>query len=132
MIIADTSGLISLLIKTDSNHNRAKKIIPLLNAKANGIIIPEDIFSEFVNLLGRKFDHKEAYLASQKIASIKIFIIENTTEEVRNLALEKFRKQPESVSFSDCIVMAVADRFETKEIFGFDNAFRKNGYVLPS
>jgi hypothetical protein len=27
--------------------------------------------------------------------------------------------------------MAVADRFGTKLIFGFDEVFRKNGYRLP-
>jgi hypothetical protein len=27
--------------------------------------------------------------------------------------------------------MTLADRFETKLIFGFDEVFRKNGYRLP-
>jgi predicted nucleic acid-binding protein len=35
------------------------------------------------------------------------------------------------VSFTDCLVMAVADRFGTKVIFGFDEVFRKNGYRIP-
>jgi predicted nucleic acid-binding protein len=32
------------------------------------------------------------------------------------------------VSFTDCVVMAVADTYGTKRIFGFDEAFTKNGY----
>jgi len=31
----------------------------------------------------------------------------------------------------DCLVMATADFYETREIFGFDTAFTKNGYYLP-
>ena len=58
-----------------------------------------------------------------------MFIIAETTLEVRIEALEKFQKQPKSVSFTDCIVMAFADEYETREIFGFDDAFRKNGYI---
>jgi predicted nucleic acid-binding protein len=37
----------------------------------------------------------------------------------------------ESVSYTDCIVMVVATGSKTKEIFGFDDAFGKNGYLLP-
>jgi predicted nucleic acid-binding protein len=35
------------------------------------------------------------------------------------------------VSFTDCIVMALADRLGTKTIFGVDEVFEKNGYRLP-
>ena len=46
-------------------------------------------------------------------------------------ALERFAYQPASVSFIDCIVMALADRLGTKLIFGFDEVFHKKGYRLP-
>jgi predicted nucleic acid-binding protein len=47
-------------------------------------------------------------------------------------ALSRFATQSESVSLTDCIVMAVADDYETLDSFGFDEAFRKNGYrILP-
>jgi predicted nucleic acid-binding protein len=34
-------------------------------------------------------------------------------------------------SFVDCLVMATADFYDTREIFGFDAVFAKNGYSLP-
>ncbi len=43
-------------------------------------------------------------------------------------ALEKFKKQPQAVSFTDCIVMTVADDYGTKDIFGFDRQFEDAGY----
>lgn len=34
-------------------------------------------------------------------------------------------------SFFDCLVMAFATHYQTPFIFGFDEAFAKNGYRLP-
>jgi predicted nucleic acid-binding protein len=49
-------------------------------------------------------------------------------------ALEKFNEQPPAVSLTDCIVMAVADAYKTKEVFGFDKQFEDAGYhrLTPS
>jgi predicted nucleic acid-binding protein len=43
-------------------------------------------------------------------------------------ALKKFKGQSEAVSFTDCIVMSVADYYGTKDIFGFDKQFEEAGY----
>ena len=43
-------------------------------------------------------------------------------------ALEKFKDKPPAVSFTDCIVMVVADDYGTKDIFGFDKQFEEAGY----
>jgi predicted nucleic acid-binding protein len=44
-------------------------------------------------------------------------------------ALEKFRSESPAVSFTDCIVMAVADYYGVKEIFGSDKQFEEAGYA---
>ena len=129
MIIADTSALISLIIQTDSNHAQAIDIALHFRNETNTIIITEVVFSEFINIIGKKFGHNQAYVAARHITDSEIFLIEGTGEKDRIMALEKFKDQPESVSFTDCVVMAVADQFSTKIIFGFDETFRKNGYT---
>jgi hypothetical protein len=43
--------------------------------------------------------------------------------------LEKDGVQPGSVSFTDCLVTADADRFAAKAVFGFEESFAKNGYA---
>jgi predicted nucleic acid-binding protein len=43
-------------------------------------------------------------------------------------ALKKFAHIGEAVSFTDCIVMAVADEYGTPDIFGFDKQFQEAGY----
>ncbi len=129
MIIADSSALISLLVETDKNHSLAIQISKQFQRRSDTVIIPEDIFSELINITGKKFGHQKAYTAAISILNIKIFVIENITEQIRQKALETYKKQPESVSFTDCLVMTIADHFETKEIFGFDETFKKNGYI---
>jgi hypothetical protein len=34
-------------------------------------------------------------------------------------------------AFFDCLVMAFATQYQTSYVFGFDDAFAKNGYRLP-
>ena len=46
----------------------------------------------------------------------------------QSLALKKFAGIAEAVSFTDCIVMAVADDYGTSDIFGFDKQFQDAGY----
>jgi predicted nucleic acid-binding protein len=58
-------------------------------------------------------------------------VIEPATEKLQVSALEKFASQPQSISFTDCIVMATADVHQTEQIFGFDEAFDKSGYQIP-
>lgn len=127
-IIADSSALFSLVVKTDQNYAKAIKISKeLLHRKAN-VIIPGEVFAEIVNALGRKINHKIAIKIGQKFLNTTSFIINDTTEQIRLTAFKKFKSQSESVSFTDCLVMAFADAFHTQDIFGFDQVFRKNGY----
>ncbi len=128
-IIADSSALFSLFIETDTNYKKATIVIRKFATTKSYIIIPGEIFSELINILGKKFGHLRAATVAQSIVETKLFSIENTIHTVRSSALKKFIKQPKKVSFTDCLVMAFADHFETKDIFGFDESFRKNGYT---
>lgn len=128
-IIADSSALFSLFIDTDKNHKKAIKIKEQYLKQGGMIVIPSEVFSELINILGKKFNHKSAVWAAKAVLDSKTFAIESALEKIRDAALKKFEYQPESVSFTDCLVMAFADEYETKEIFGFDDAFRKNGYI---
>ena len=128
-IIADSSALVSLSSITDNNHQIANRQSLQIEKTDRQVIVPGEIFSETLNVLGKKVSKEIAIRTGSKIIKTKMFIIAETTLEVRIEALEKFQKQPKSVSFTDCIVMAFADEYETREIFGFDDAFRKNGYI---
>lgn len=129
-VILDTSAFLSLGNVNDSNYQKATQISQYMAKKELSIIIPADVFTEIINVVGRKIGHQAATLQAQKILLSDMFTIAETTHKVRLNALEMFKKQPQSVSYTDCIVMAFADEFETKDIFGFDEAFSKNGYNI--
>jgi len=128
IIIADSSGIISLISESDKNHPLAEDVSLKLEKDKGSVIIPSEVFAETLNIAGKKLGHRIALLIAEKILSVATLLISDTNEMIRKRALEVYKDQPESVSFTDCIVMANADSFKTKDIFGFDEVFRKNGY----
>ena len=127
-IIADSSGLVSLISEDDNNHKIAIRISDELSKVSALIIVPSDVFSETLNVIGKKFGHNLATNVGQEIIKSGTYAVIETDESIRTTALILFQSQPQSVSFTDCVVMTFADKFATKKIFGFDDAFRKKGY----
>jgi predicted nucleic acid-binding protein len=128
-IIADSSAFVSLYSTTDSNHKQAVLTAKLIGQSHKAILIPSEVLAETINVLGKKLGHKLAVAFAREVLQSTEYSVSESTESIRLTALEKFENQPSSVSFTDCLVMAFADEYETKEIFGFDDAFRKNGYI---
>jgi predicted nucleic acid-binding protein len=131
-IIADSSALVSLGFPQDSNHKKALYFATLFLKTTTSMLIPTEVLAETLNVLGKKFGHKEAVAFAQYINFQRNFIIESSSETAIHQALDKFSNLPASASFTDCLVMATADEYETKAIFGFDEIFAQNGYSLPS
>ena len=103
IIIADSSGIISLISESDKNHPLAEDVSLKLEKDKGSVIIPSEVFAETLNIAGKKLGHKIALSVADKILSIKTFLISDTNEKIRNRALEIFKHQPESVSFTDFI-----------------------------
>ena len=128
-IIVDTSALISLASVTDSNHSRAQTGTVAMEKAQRSAIVPGEIVTETINVVGKKVSHDVAIRIGQDLLRAKEYNIVETTLRIRRAALKKFAQQSSAmVSFTDCLVMAFADDYKTKDIFGFDDAFRKNGY----
>lgn len=128
-IIADTSGLVSLATDTDQNHEPATKVAATLREASRPIILPADVLVETVNVLGKKSGHKTALKAAAELLRPGSQFILIETRPYLITALNKFEKQSQAVSLTDCIVMTVADDYGTKEIFGFDKQFEEAGYT---
>ena len=131
IIIIDTSAIISILQEDDSNHAQALEILNNLTTKLSQIIIPADVYTETVNTIGKKWGRKVAVETTDFMNKTSGFILVNCLEKYPE-ALDKYQTYSKFPSFTDCIVMATADKYQTKEIFGFDECFSKNGYTLPT
>jgi predicted nucleic acid-binding protein len=125
VIIADTSGLISLFFPSDHNHEVAVQAANRLRNDHKDILIPAAVFVEFLNILGRIAGHKAALAAVAELQPPFLILNEQSNNPQ---ALQKFEVLPQSVSFTDCLVMAVADEYATPDIFGFDKQFEEAGY----
>lgn len=128
-IVVDTSALISLLSKDDKNHKAAIQVTSQISKENKTIVLPGEMITEFINVLGKKAGHKVAIQRGNILLTSHEYKVVETHEKIRLQAFEIFKRQPDSVSLTDCIVMAFANEYETKEIFGFDELFRKNGYT---
>jgi predicted nucleic acid-binding protein len=126
--VREPYSLISLASVTDRNHAIAVTESEKFLKEKGTIIVPSDVFTESINIMGKLVDHASAMGTATILMQEPAYLIVDTDEEMRKQALEKYRGQNEDVSFTDCMVMACADRFETKAIFGFDKVFKKNGY----
>ena len=127
VIIADTSGLVSLFSPDDLNHAVAVKAAKRLQNAHKDILIPAAVFVEFLNVLGRKAGHTDA-LAAISALTPPFMVLSEPNNLLVSPALQKFASVAQSVSFTDCLVMAVADEYDTLDIFGFDKQFAVAGY----
>jgi predicted nucleic acid-binding protein len=126
IIIADTSGLVSLFLSGDHNHKVALKAARQLQTEKKSIFVPAAVLVELLNILGRKVGHTAALAAVSEL--YPPFVVLTTQANVRE-AKKKFAELPQSVSFTDCLVMATADEYATSDIFGFDKQFEEAGYT---
>ena len=127
VIIVDTSGLVSLFSIDDRNHAEAVNAAKRLQHEQRDILIPAAVLVEFLNVMGRKTGHDIALAAIAELTPP--FLILNEPSHLPTMpAYKKFAMLPKAVSFTDCIVMAVADDYGTKDIFGFDQQFEDAGY----
>jgi predicted nucleic acid-binding protein len=127
VIIADTSGLVSLFSPDDRNHAEAVNAAKRLQNQKKDILIPAAVFVEFLNVMGRKAGHTVALAAVTELTP-PFLVLSEPSSLLDSPALFKFEAVSEAVSFTDCLVMTVADEYGTKDIFGFDKQFEDAGY----
>jgi predicted nucleic acid-binding protein len=130
-LIADSSGLISLVSVSDENHETARTAFADLKETPCTIIIPGDIFTETVNTLNKRATHALAVDAIAYLMGTPSFVVTETPSPIRRDALRRFTEHGSaSISLTDFIVMAAADAYGTKLIFGFDEGFERSGYTI--
>src|SRR3954454_11527706 len=101
-ILADSSGLISLLIDTDYNHAKAKALAQSLNEEESAVFIPSEILAETINILGKKYGHAQAARFVESLLESMIFVVKPSSDNAREDALRMFKSVNASVSYTDC------------------------------
>ena len=137
-VIFDSSGLTALMNETDEFHSRALSMSDILTDRALWrVLLPHEIFAETVTALSKRVSREagaKAALAILERQRVGDFVFSKAEPLVYKIAIDLLQTAKGSrgaPSFFDCLVMAFAKHYQTPYIFGFDEAFRKNGYRLP-
>jgi predicted nucleic acid-binding protein len=137
-IVFDSSGLTALLNETDEFHDRALLMSDVLTDSASWrVLLPREIFAETITAISKRVNREAGVNAAWAILErrrVGDFIFIETDPLVYEKAigmLQTAKGSRGAPSFFDCLVMAFASQYQTPYIFGFDDAFAKNGYRLP-
>ena len=137
-IIVDSSGLTALLNETDVFHKRALSTSKIIADRASWrVLLPREIFVETITALSKRIDREAGAKAAREILNREragdfAFVEGDALVYKRAIDLLQTAKGHRGApSFFDCLVMAFATHYQTPYIFGFDEAFAKNGYRLP-
>ena len=126
-ILIDADAFIGLIYAKDANHQFASKIVELLTDVQ--LITSSHAYGEAITILSQK--------AGRNVAFKFIYDIGRSSTQILDvgfalrLAAEKIfkRQTSKNVSFTDCVNMAILEKFGLREIFSFDSDYKKNGFV---
>jgi predicted nucleic acid-binding protein len=134
-VILDSSALIAQINLADSLHEKVQPINEFIAQTNRQVILPYEVFAEALNIFGKKVGRREAASAGKALLARHVsgsLKITPSDETILAAALDLLvTAKGQSPSFVDCLVMVGRGHYQTKEIFGFDDAFTKNGYRLP-
>ena len=89
------------------------------------------MLAEALNLIGKKFGHEQALQAAYSFLDAELFTVVPSTDVARIEALELYGSLAAGDSYTDALVMAMADHHGTSAVFEFDEVFAKQGYRIP-
>jgi predicted nucleic acid-binding protein len=137
-VILDSSALIAQINVKDLWHKKANAISEFIERTDRKVILPAEVLAETLNRIGNNIGRQDAVLAGTALLERNdtgdILITHSNTDILSatlNL-LNSVQERPDKrASFVDCLVMASAAFYDTREIFGFDVVFGRNGFHLP-
>ena len=138
VVILDASALIAQINAKDLWHKKANTISEYMERTDRKVILPAEVLAETLNRIGNNIGRQDAVFAGNALLERNetgdILITHNNTDILAaTLTLLKTVQEPpdKRTSFVDCLVMASATFYDTREIFGFDAVFVRNGFRLP-
>src|SRR5688500_5460026 len=129
-VILDSSALIAQINIKDLWHKKANTISEIIERTDRKVILPAEVLAETLNRIGNNIGRQEAVLAGNALLERNdtgdVLITHSNTDILSATLrlLNSVTEPPEKrASFVDCLVMATATFYDTREIFGFDAVF---------
>ena len=127
IILADTSGLYSLLNRKDKHHAEALAFYNSLPRQSEVIII-EYILLETMTLLRARGFSNLAIRFRETLSTSRIFTLHYSTPELEEATFDVFRRYADKQwSYADCALLATTAALNTSLIFSFDHHIDQMG-----
>ena len=120
MLLLDSTYLIGLILKRDTNSIKSKQIKPLITYEKK--LINSVILTEVLNSLNQI---NSKYNLNEILEILNDFKLDYISVEDYKKALEKFEYYNYAINFSDCLILITMEKFKVNKIVSFDSDFDK-------
>ena len=129
-VFVDTSALVALFDRKDSNHLRAKAIMERIKTDRIQMLISDYIFDECITTVLSAIGHRAAVTVGEFMLSSKIVEITWLDDSVKLRAWDFFKRHSDkSFSFTDCTTFILMKELRVNTYFSFDRDFQQAGFV---
>jgi len=131
MMFVDTGALFARYDHRDGRHQDATAFWQLLAETEEPLATSNFVVNELLTLLARRTTYAFAAARAKEIySSGECEILRPTAEDETKAVVYLEMYQGEQVSFSDCISFVLMEREGIRDVFAFDQHFRRAGFVV--
>ena len=128
MVLLDTSFIVSFLVDSENNHERALELSKRLHGEK--IVITNAVLTETVNILTKRLNRNTKNILKAYKSMKNKFKIIYEDEELTERSINTLIKYKANISLADALNIEVMNDFNIHEIFSFDDDFdNKEGIV---
>lgn len=127
--LIDADAIVSLRNSEDNGNNWAREISRFLDENQYRVYLTGFVYGEVLTVLSMQVGLENAIGIESFICDYGIIMID-VDEVLRKEGLKWFSKQTSKNSrFTDCVNMAVMEKYGIKYVFSRDAHYKKNGFV---
>ncbi len=132
-VFVDTSALVALFNEDDTLYDKAVKGLEMIKSRRLRVVISDFVFSETVTTALARAGHRTAVTVGEFILSSAIVDFIWLDEAQKRRAWDYFKRHDDKrFSFTDCTSFVLMDELKIKRYFGFDEDFKRAGFISVS
>jgi len=133
-VVVDADAIVAQANIKDINHLKATKISENLNSQGVKVLYPVTAIAEATTVIQAKMNSLATAIGTAQVFTNPDYKVISIDQEIYSYAINSHFSNVSNKrdTLFDCIIIAVADKYEADAIFSFDNFYRKKGYKLAS
>ena len=124
-VFLDTSFIVSSIIKTDSNYEKAKKLIINEDLLNNECYISNLIINEIITVIGNKLGLTAAIEAYELVNDNFNILNEYEINNFNDKVLDVYRLTNTKLSFTDSSIIILMQEYGIENLASFDKEFKR-------